>query len=128
MTLNQYQKRHTAMVLVGIEGAYNACKRASMDQVLTQVRILRELRRWIWDFMTDKEIRPRREGTTGDTFVIKEGLPQGSPLSPILFTILLSDIGKTSHKPRSRRMISRSWTWQRKIMGCSLSSRKRATK
>jgi hypothetical protein len=46
--------------------------------------------KWTVDFMSDREIYPRRGETQGNPFKIDDGLPQGSPASPVIFSLLLS--------------------------------------
>ena len=52
------------------------------------------VRKWTADFMTNTTIVLRRGQVVGSKRVIPEGLPQGSPLSPVLFAMLMSDIGR----------------------------------
>ena len=58
------------------------------------VRRLREqgwpdnLVRWIQSFTTDRSVQIRLDGRTGPNTGVKCGLPQGSPVSPILFMLL----------------------------------------
>lgn len=45
---------------------------------------------WVRSFVTNRVGRVRLDGETGSTFDIPAGLPQGSPISPILFLLFLA--------------------------------------
>ena len=44
--------------------------------------------------MGNRTVIPKRGKVIGNPFEVLEGLPQGSPISPILFAVLLSGIGR----------------------------------
>ena len=48
--------------------------------------------RWISSFLSERTISIKIEDIKSDVFITKHGVPQGSPLSPILFIIYVSDI------------------------------------
>ena len=50
------------------------------------------LLRWISSFLSERTISIKIEDIKSDVFITKHGVPQGSPLSPILFIIYVSDI------------------------------------
>ena len=64
---------------------------------MASLQIPETIRKWTKDFMTNRTVIPRRNGKTGTTLSIDEGLPQGSPTSPVLFAILIADIGRSLH-------------------------------
>ncbi|KAL1952476.1 hypothetical protein VTO42DRAFT_5284 [Malbranchea cinnamomea] len=49
----------------------------------------RNLIEWVKSFMTGRTGRIKMDGLLGDSFSIPAGLPQGSPVSPILFTLFI---------------------------------------
>ncbi|UYV68044.1 hypothetical protein LAZ67_5002897 [Cordylochernes scorpioides] len=54
---------------------------------------------WINDFLKNRYIRVKYNGTLSKTFELYQGLPQGSVLSPTLFTLFIAGIEeKISHK------------------------------
>ncbi|UYV61256.1 hypothetical protein LAZ67_1004126, partial [Cordylochernes scorpioides] len=54
---------------------------------------------WINDFLKNRYIRVKYNGTLSKTFKLYQGLPQGSVLSPTLFTLFIAGIEeKISHK------------------------------
>jgi hypothetical protein len=62
------------------------------------VRRLREqgwpecLVRWIQSFATGRTVRIRLDGSTGPVTDVVCGLPQGSPISPILFMLYIAPL------------------------------------
>ena len=47
---------------------------------------------WIRDFLSDRTIQVRVGRELSDTFVLQNGTPQGSVLSPILFLVMINDL------------------------------------
>lgn len=92
-----------------IEEALNSGQKASfltMDvkgafDVVLQGRLVRRLReqgwpdhlvRWIQSFITNRTVKIRLDGETGPETSIQCGLPQGSPIFPILFMLYISPL------------------------------------
>ena len=45
---------------------------------------------WIASFMTGRTSRVRVNGTSSEVFHLDRGVPQGSPLSPMLFLLFIT--------------------------------------
>ena len=82
----------TAATLMDIKGAFNAARVTPMMNAMQEINVPKALMAWTADFMSNRTLHPRRQGVYGTSFTAKEGLPQGSPVSPVLFSILLSGI------------------------------------
>ena len=50
--------------------------------------------KWIQDFLTNRTIATKCDGATSSKQTLKEGLPQGSALSCILFLVYINDLTK----------------------------------
>ena len=50
------------------------------------------LLRWIQSFLSERSISVKIKNTKSNIFTPKHGVPQGTPLSPVLFIIYVSDI------------------------------------
>jgi len=90
-------KRHNycrGMLLCDIKGAFNSAKRTPMTEAMEELGFPQEIIKFTTSFMADRRIKPHRNGVYGKEIIVPEGLPQGSPLSPVLFAILIADIGR----------------------------------
>ena len=73
--------------------------------------------RWIKSFLCERSISVKIKDKKRDSFIPKQGVPQGSPLNPILFIIYASDIPQ----PENRQATTLSqfaddialWTYER---------------
>ncbi|GFY05958.1 reverse transcriptase domain-containing protein [Trichonephila clavipes] len=53
---------------------------------------------WISDFLWDRSIRVKYNNCLSDPFPIRQGVPQGSMLSPVLFSLYITGIEKVLAK------------------------------
>jgi hypothetical protein len=70
-----------------IAGAFNNTHPALLDQVMEQRRMPTYLRRWTRAFNSDRRLSFALDSTIEEPRPFRCGLPQGSPVSPILFLI-----------------------------------------
>jgi len=56
------------------------------------------LSKWVYHFMSPKEVEIMWDGRVRGKNTIPDGLPQGSPISPALFTILMSAVVKRAEQ------------------------------
>ena len=61
------------------------------------------LLRWISSFLRDRTVKVRMLGHTSREIAIKYGVPQGSPISPLLFLLYMSKLPKLL--PNTRRSL-----------------------
>ena len=50
--------------------------------------------RWLHSFLENRQARVRFNGTIGQSRTIRQGLPQGSVLSPIMFLFYINNLAK----------------------------------
>ena len=82
----------TALLLFDIQGFFN---NLHVDQLVHLVHTLGFdplLYRWLRSFLTDRRVSLSFNGTTLDPISLDHGMPQGSPLSPILSAIYTSPL------------------------------------
>jgi len=84
----------TATLLMDVKNAFPSARVQPMMDSMRQLGIPEAVCKWVKSFMTNTPVQPRRGNFLGKKLIIPEGLPQGSPLSPILFAILISEIGR----------------------------------
>ncbi|GFT04609.1 reverse transcriptase domain-containing protein [Trichonephila clavipes] len=53
---------------------------------------------WISDFLWDRSIRVKYNNYLSDPFAIRQDVPQGSVLSPVLFSLYITGIEKVLNK------------------------------
>ena len=71
-----------------VKGAFNGVSRPAMDSILCRLGIPSMARRWINSFMDDRWASIKFDGYCSKKNPLSfPGLPQGSPCSPILYTI-----------------------------------------
>ncbi|KAI0992026.1 hypothetical protein K3495_g16160, partial [Podosphaera aphanis] len=84
--------RSASMLTLDVKGAFDAVLPGRL------VRRMREqgwpdcLVRWVGSFATDRSVHIKLDGETGPPQQVDCGLPQGSPVSPILFMLYISPL------------------------------------
>ncbi|KPM39835.1 hypothetical protein AK830_g6718 [Neonectria ditissima] len=89
-------------------GVFMSCEHAALHtppqpQALELSKVLRLLKKiaqgipdwivlWVWSFLSDRSIVVRMPGYTGEKCWVNIGIPQGSPLSPLLFLFFAAPI------------------------------------
>ena len=81
-----------AVVFMDVKGAFNEAKKGNLYKVLRDKGLPENIVKWTVDFMSSRTITPKRGGMSGTPFELDDGLPQGSPVSPVLFSLLLSKV------------------------------------
>lgn len=99
-------KKVLSLVTFDVKGAFNGVARDVLLDRLRHRRIPKPLVKWIDDFMKDREATITVNGTaTRQTALHNAGLPQGSPLSSILYIFFNADL-VTSVIKKSRGSIA----------------------
>ena len=86
------QKIPTVACLLDIEKAFDSAWIDGIIFKMTKLGFAPCLVRTIHNFLKNRYFRVRVEGVLSDNFNIEAGVPQGSLLGPILYTIFLNDI------------------------------------
>ncbi len=74
-------------MMIDIQGAFD---NVSLDTLLNQMEKMEvpdAARRWVYHFMTDRKITMVIDEREGPEVPLNSGIPQGSPISPLLFLI-----------------------------------------
>ena len=78
------------MVFIDIKGVFNKVKKGNLYKVLRDKGLLKNIIKWSVDFISLKIVTFKKRGISGTPFKLDDSLPQGSPVSPVLFSLLLS--------------------------------------
>ncbi|OHW97570.1 endonuclease reverse transcriptase [Colletotrichum incanum] len=94
----------TFMLTLGIKGAFDAVLPGRLIRHLRRQGWPKNLVQWVSSFVLGRRARIRLDGEMGDVFDLECGLPQGSPVSPILFMLYIEPLFKlgTVHPCRKR--------------------------
>ncbi|KAM5359789.1 hypothetical protein ACJZ2D_014222 [Fusarium nematophilum] len=68
-----------------IKGAFDLINRLKQLDSLADKRVPDWLVTFVWSFLSDRSTALQMRGSTSEPFWVNVGIPQGSPLSPILF-------------------------------------------
>ena len=79
-------------ILMDVSGAFNNVHHERLIHNMHKRKIPVEITKWILSFLSNRTTRMRFNGITTDLIHISAGIPQGSPLSPILYILYNSDL------------------------------------
>jgi ribonuclease HI len=83
--------KKVSMLLLDVAGAYD---NVSHERLLNNIKQLRlgQFAPWITSFLRNRSTRIKLPGYLSDSFPTPTGIPQGSPISPILFLLFNSPL------------------------------------
>jgi len=83
----QHQKKKTSTIFLDVKGAFDYVAVHQLLRICAKLGLPRSLIRWIYLFMSNRKIKLAFDGESSKLMPINIGIPQGSPISPILFAI-----------------------------------------
>lgn len=84
-----------ALLLLDISSAFDAVPHSRLLEVARAKGYPENICRWIKTFLEGRTARLRFDGETTAAIPVRAGVPQGSPLSPILFILYISTLYET---------------------------------
>jgi len=94
--VNKTNKLKTTTLFLDIKGAFDHISKNRLIEVLVNLKLPISLIKWVLSFMNDRILRLVFEGKIESFKPINTGIPQGSPISPILFLIYIRDLFKSN--------------------------------
>lgn len=94
----QAKGRDVVGLLLDASQAFNKVRKKEMLQALASMQVPIPIIRWIDSFLSDRKGVIQINGDKGDSFDIKGGIPQGSPISSILYIIYNSALIQEMNK------------------------------
>ena len=79
-------------LLMDVAAAFPSVARECLLRKMREARIDECLVRWTDSFMQDRRVIMSLDGQDGEEMAVTTGLPQGSPVSPVLFAIYVANI------------------------------------
>jgi len=95
--IDQIQKRQkqglkTSSFFMDVKGAFNHVVQARLLATMAKKGIPPKIIHWVRHFLSSRTVALAFNGQTGPDQDVEVGIPQGSPVSPILFNIYLSPL------------------------------------
>ena len=84
--------RKVVVVALDVQAAYDSVWHAGLIFKLARLPLPRNLIGWIVDFLRDRKLQARVSGFLSREAVVNCGVPQGSPLSPLLYILYTADL------------------------------------
>uniref|UniRef100_A0A3B1IXV6 Reverse transcriptase domain-containing protein n=1 Tax=Astyanax mexicanus TaxID=7994 RepID=A0A3B1IXV6_ASTMX len=93
LSLTHLEKKDTyvRMLFIDFSSAFNTIIPQNLTRKLSSLGLNTPLCNWILDFLTGRPQSVQFGGSTSSTITLNTGAPQGSVLSPLLFTLLTHD-------------------------------------
>jgi len=88
-----------AVLLMDVKGAFPHVAKGNLIQRMEEMGFEVDLVRWVESFMEERKVIMSMDGKEGDSMDVETGVPQGSPVLPVLFAIYLSGLfGRVEEK------------------------------
>jgi len=81
-----------AVLLMDVKGAFPHMAKGNLIKRMEEMGFEADLVRWVESFMEERKVIVSMDGKEGDSMDVETGVPQGSPVSPVLFVIYLSGL------------------------------------
>jgi hypothetical protein len=94
--------------MMDIKGGFPTVNSACSRKKMRKMRLYENLVGWVERLMEERWIEMIINGDGGEPIGCNTGLPQGSPVSPLLFLIYITDLPKAIEKAEEMSLASPS--------------------
>lgn len=94
----QVNKESVAAVYFDIERAYDMLWKEGLLIKLSQLGVRGRIWAWVKAFLSERKITVRINGAFSNSYEVENGTPQGSIISPLLFTVMINEAFKEVDK------------------------------
>lgn len=94
----KHRKEMTTTLFIDVKGAFDHVSTNQLLRVCIRLGLPSSLISWISSFLSDRKIQLAFDNETSQETPIQVGIPQGSPISPILFLIYIRYLFETSEE------------------------------
>lgn len=92
----QSKEGHKVTTLfLDVKGAYDHVAKQRLLQILADLHLPANLISWVDSFLSQRLLRVAFDGELEEFSPVESGIPQGSPVSPVLFLIYIRDLFKS---------------------------------
>jgi len=81
-----------AVLLMDVKGAFPHVAKGNLIKRMEEMGFEADLVRWVESIMEDRKVIMSMDEKEGDSMDVDTGVPQGSPVSPVLFVVYLSGL------------------------------------
>jgi hypothetical protein len=81
-----------AVLFMDVKGAFPHVANGNLIKRMEEMGFEADLVRWVESFMEERKVIMSMDGKEGDSMDVETGVPQGSPVSPVLFVIYRSGL------------------------------------
>jgi ribonuclease HI len=82
----------TSTLFLDVKGAFDHVAKNQLLAILKQLRLPKSLITWVSSFLESRQLKLSFDQNIEEFRAINTGIPQGSPISPILFLIYIRDL------------------------------------
>ena len=98
------EKKSTVAVWVDMEKAFDRVWKKGLSYKLQKYGVIGKMHQWITEYLRDRKARVKIQDHTSRCHALKEEVPQGSILSPTLFSIYISTTYRKSYQKESMQL------------------------